>query len=151
MCIRDRSNYHFVQCKLGLAVDIPCLEYSCQRSICSICCPVSYTHLDVYKRQSSVARNHRSQHPRTNTKKGGPLEIIRQVDEAVGAFDEVVISAVDAYSRMKPGFTPYNQRIPEEASLLTRERNRFRRNTDRTFGRLQRPLDTLSLIHIYCV
>ena len=47
----------------------------------------------------------------------GPLEIVRLIDEAVGRFDEAVISAI---FRMRAGLTPDYQRIPEEESLLAR-------------------------------
>ena len=64
----------------------------------------------------------------------GLSETVRQFDKAVAAFDEAVVSAVDASSRMNPGLTSHYQRIPKETSVLARERNHLRRRWQRTRG-----------------
>ena len=61
-----------------------------------------------------------------------PLDTVQQVDEAVTLFDTAVASAMEVSSRMKPGFTPHYQRIPDEVSLIACERNRLRRRWQRT-------------------
>ena len=87
--------------------------YSCSR--------VSSSRPDVYKRQDVrkvVEWDLYGPALSRRLPEAGPLETIRQANEAVAAFDEAVVSAIDASSRMKPGVTPHWQRIPEETSAL---------------------------------
>ena len=55
------------------------------------------------------------------------LRTLQQVDKAMALFNMDVVSAVDVFSRMKPGLTSDYQHIPAKVTMLTRERNRLQR------------------------